>query len=92
MTADVKAIVDVLKKLMSRAESPWADRKEAAAYAHCSIRTIDTAREFGFIKNYGGEEMPRFKKANLDSWIENGMPTEPNTELAKLILKEAKTK
>ena len=78
MTAEVAEIVQNYERATVRASSPWCSRKSAATYCDCGTTTIDAARACGYIEDYGNESMPRFKKRELDIWIEAGMPTAPN--------------
>lgn len=90
MTAEVAELAEVVRREIRKAQTPWCDRKAAAEYCNCGTTTIDTARRCGFIKDYGSPDMPRFKKKNLDAWIEAEMPTHPNTETAKEIERNSK--
>ena len=64
--------LDYLVSQIRKLNSPWTNRHGAADYAHCSTKTIDRAADAGKIKRYFGigEREPRFKKAELDKWIE----------------------
>lgn len=90
MTAEVAEIVQKYERATLRASSPWCSRKSAAIYCDCGTTTIDSARACGYIEDFGNPSMPKFKKKNLDVWIECGMPTAPDrvkSEQIKRLLK-----
>jgi excisionase family DNA binding protein len=70
VTDDAEIILQELRAETQKALSPWADRKGAAAYCACSTHTIDIAANKGEIKRYFVGDSPRFKKKDLDEWIE----------------------
>lgn len=55
-----------------QANSPWLDRKSAAAYAHSSTSEIDRGADAGFFRRYFRAGTPLFKKSEIDTAIEDG--------------------
>jgi len=67
-------------------ESPWLDRREAAAYTKRSVRLVDEAAAAGELRKSGGGRGSRrvvFHRDWLDEWLA-GRP--PATVVAALIL------
>ena len=65
-------IREVVMQCLQRAQSPWMDANEAAAYAGCSPRTIGNAADAGHIKRNKPTDtaMVRYHRDELDKWIE----------------------
>lgn len=71
MTTEAAIILDEIKLALNRIHSPWAGRRSAAAYCDCEQGIIDAAANRGDIKRYWAGSDPRFKKVDLDKWLEN---------------------
>lgn len=52
----------------------WLSREEAAAYARCSMSTIDRARRSGDLRHSKPprSRRPRFRRRWVDAWIAAG--------------------
>lgn len=76
MTHDTSKVLEIVLSEIRRSQSPWADRKEAADYCHCSVSEIDKAANAGVIRRFFRNGTPMFRKSghpkSLDAWIENG--------------------
>ncbi len=70
MTAEAAEILQELKAHQERLASPWCGRRGAAAYCDCSTSLIDREAAAGRIPVHGGLGDPRFKKSDLDRWIQ----------------------
>ena len=55
-------------------ENDWLSREEAAAYARCSLATIDRARRSGNLHHSKppGSRRPRFRRRWVDAWLAAG--------------------
>ena len=68
-----EAIVSkALQHAIVAAQSPWLDRRGAAAYCRCGISSIDRAVAEGIIHRYERGGTPLFLKSELDEAIRGG--------------------
>lgn len=91
MTTEAATILDEIKQVLQRAQSPWAGRQQAAAHCDCEAHLIDAAANRGEIKRYWAGSDPRFKKVDLDKWLENNpQPKRKRGRKAQNLCEEAK--
>lgn len=65
-------LAQAVGEALMRSQSPWADRRAAAAYAHCSPSEIDRAANAGIFKRYLRAGTPMFRKEEMDEAIAKG--------------------
>ena len=66
-------ITEAVALAVIRAQSDWADRADAAAYAgNCSLRALDDAAERGIITRVYQGKRPVFSKRSIDEALRTG--------------------
>jgi hypothetical protein len=65
-------LCEAVERAALKSASPWADRKAAAAYAHCSISELDRAADAGAFTRYVRAGTPMFRKDEIDQALRDG--------------------
>ena len=50
----------------------WLTKREAAAHARCSTRTIERAAAAGTLEAHGTPGKRSYRLADVDAWLERG--------------------
>jgi hypothetical protein len=69
----VARLCEAVESAQMAANSPWLNRKAAAAYAQCSVSELDRAADAGAFRRYVRSGTPLFRKDEIDAAIADGI-------------------
>lgn len=68
----VAQLVEGMQAAVIASQSPWLNRKDAAAYARCSTSEIDRAASLGILRRHERGGTPIFERTGIDAAIRDG--------------------